>query len=163
MAPEEVFGYVYARLHSPLYRARYAAFLKTDFPRVPRPRNLAEFETYAAWGAQLVALHTLDSAAAPVLNQNRHTLSPGSDLVEAVEYRAATRQLCINAAQSWNDVAPEVAGARIGGYVVAQKWLKDRRGRTLSYDERVRFPQILIALAQTQKIVAEIEKWEADA
>jgi len=35
LAPEEIFNYVYALLHSPVYRSRYAEFLKIDFPRVP--------------------------------------------------------------------------------------------------------------------------------
>ena len=33
--PEDVFNYIYAVLHSPQYRHRYADFLKSDFPRVP--------------------------------------------------------------------------------------------------------------------------------
>ena len=33
--PQDVFYYVYAVLHSPTYRSRYAEFLKIDFPRVP--------------------------------------------------------------------------------------------------------------------------------
>ena len=33
--PDDVFNYIYAVLHSPQYRRRYADFLKSDFPRVP--------------------------------------------------------------------------------------------------------------------------------
>ena len=33
--PRDLFDYVYAILHSPTYRDRYAEFLKSDFARVP--------------------------------------------------------------------------------------------------------------------------------
>ena len=35
LGPEDAFNYIYAVLHSPEYRRRYADFLKSDFPRVP--------------------------------------------------------------------------------------------------------------------------------
>ena len=59
--PEEVFHYAYAVFHAPTYRTRYAEFLKTDFPRLPLPRDAESFETLAAFGEKLVALHLLES------------------------------------------------------------------------------------------------------
>ncbi|NJL06776.1 MAG: N-6 DNA methylase, partial [Chloroflexaceae bacterium] len=56
---EDVFHYIYAVLHSPTYRTRYAEFLKIDFPRVPITRDPAAFRTLASYGAQLVDLHLL--------------------------------------------------------------------------------------------------------
>ena len=46
--PEDVFHYIYAVLHSPEYRRRYADFLKSDFPRVP-PRGRALFAELVGW------------------------------------------------------------------------------------------------------------------
>ncbi len=158
--PEELFGYIYAVLHSPIYRQKYAAFLKTDFPRVPFPTSSTRFDELAALGTQLVALHTLDSKAAPVLREKRHDLSEGSDLVEKVRYDAATRRLWINEAQGFDNVDSAVYSFKIGGYTVADKWLSDRKGRTLSFEERRLFPQILVALAETRKIMAQIETLE---
>jgi predicted helicase len=59
--PEDVFHYIYAVLHSPTYRSRYAEFLKTDFPRVPLTSNLDLFRTLVEKGSELVALHLLES------------------------------------------------------------------------------------------------------
>ncbi len=157
---EEIFGYIYAVLHSPIYRQKYAAFLKTDFPRVPFPTSSTRFDELAALGTQLVALHTLDSKAAPVLREKRHELSEGSDLVEKVRYDAATRRLWINETQGFDNVDSAVYSFKIGGYTVADKWLSDRKGRVLSFEERRLFPQILIALAETRKIMAQIETLE---
>lgn len=43
--PEAIFHYLYAVLHAPAYRARYAQFLKRDFPRIPLPPGQAAFDT----------------------------------------------------------------------------------------------------------------------
>ena len=48
ISPESILGYLYAILHSPTYRARYADFLKYDFPRIPLPRDLAQFRHLSA-------------------------------------------------------------------------------------------------------------------
>ena len=45
----------------------------------------------------------------------------------------------------------------IGGYQPAQKWLKDRRGRKLSYDEILHYQKIIVALTETNRIMSEID------
>ncbi len=158
--PEEVFGYIYAVLHSPTYRQKYAAFLKTDFPRVPLPTSSTRFAELATLGAQLVALHTMDNKAAPVLKEKRHALSEGSDIIEKPRYDAAERRIWINDAQSFDNVDADVYSFKIGGYTVADKWLSDRKGRTLSFEERRLYPQILIALAETRRLMTEMQEPE---
>jgi predicted helicase len=55
---EAIFHYVYAVLHDPLYRETYAQNLKREFPRIPLyGSTVAHFEQWAAWGAELMALH----------------------------------------------------------------------------------------------------------
>ena len=56
--PDDVFNYIYAVLHSPQYRHRYADFLKSDFPRVPLTSDRTLF-------AALVALGKTPSILAP--------------------------------------------------------------------------------------------------
>ena len=60
-SPEDIFHYIYAVLHSPTYRSRYAELLKIDFPRIPLPGSLPLFRDLAAFGGELVALHLLES------------------------------------------------------------------------------------------------------
>jgi REP element-mobilizing transposase RayT len=60
--PEDTFNYIYAVLHSPTYRTRYAEFLKSDFPRVPLTSDVKVFRSLCGLGAELVALHLLDSS-----------------------------------------------------------------------------------------------------
>ena len=158
--PESLFHFLYAALHSPLYRARYAAFLKTDFPRVPLPISPSHFHALAEIGGALVALHTLDAARAPVLNEKRFAFrkTSGDNVVGKIEYHASSGFLAFNALRGWEPVPREVWEFGIGGYQVARKWLDDRRARTLSHAEVGQFGQILVALDETRRLMAEIDK-----
>ena len=50
----------------------------------------------------------------------------------------------------------------IGGYQPAQKWLKDRKGCILSYDDLMHYRQIIHALCETDKIMKDIDKKMAE-
>jgi hypothetical protein len=45
----------------------------------------------------------------------------------------------------------------IGGYQPAQKWLKDRKGRVLSYEDIQHYQKIIVALAETDRLMKEID------
>ena len=80
----------------------------------------------------------------------------GSDTVEKISYK--DRSLFINKDQYFGDV-PEVAwNFYIGGYQPAQKWLKDRKGRTLTNSDIEHYQKIIVALVETDKIMKEINK-----
>jgi len=57
---EKIFHYLYAVLHSPAYRKRYAAFLRTDFPRIPIPGSHELFDALSKLGSELVQWHLLE-------------------------------------------------------------------------------------------------------
>ena len=61
ITPESLFDYIYAVLHAPAYRERYAEFLKSDFPRIPYPDDPAIFHVLAEKGAAIRELHLLES------------------------------------------------------------------------------------------------------
>jgi predicted helicase len=62
VSKESIFDYVYAVLHDPIYREKYAANLKRDFPRIPYHED---FWCWAEWGRQLVDLHAAYQAVPP--------------------------------------------------------------------------------------------------
>lgn len=158
VGPEDVFSYLYAVFHAPGYRERYAEFLKIDFPRLPLTSNADLFRTLGALGDELVRLHLLEGEI-PFI-----TSSPerGSNLVENVRYTdpvpgGAPGRVYINAAQYFKGVPPEVWAFHIGGYQVCQKWLKDRKGRTLSLDEMEHYQKTVAALSATIRLMDEID------
>jgi len=154
--PEDIFNYAYAVFHSPTYRTRYAEFLKIDFPRLPLTSDKELFKALAAKGAELVSLHLMES---PALN-NLITGYPvtGSNAVDKVSYDDNNRRLYINKTQYFEGVPPEVWNFHIGGYQVCQKWLKDRKGRTMTYDELTHYQKVIVALKETICLMAEIDE-----
>jgi len=154
--PEDVFDYAYAVFHSPTYRSRYAEFLKIDFPRLPLTTDKELFRTLADKGAELVSLHLME---APVL-ANLITKYPvtGSNVVEKVSYYETTKRVDINKEQYFEGVTPEVWNFHVGGYQVCYKWLKDRKGRTLTYDELTHYQKVIVALKETIRLMEEIDE-----
>jgi predicted helicase len=163
VSPEDIFHYIYAILHSPSYRERYKDFLKIDFPRIPLPKGRAVFEALIPLGRKLTGLHLLDATMAPELGENRHGFPISGD--NTVDENFGTKKfpsyaeckVSINQLQHFKDVTPEVWTHTIGGYQPAEKWLKDRRGRTLTTDDLRHYQRMLIAIAETQKIMPEID------
>ncbi len=154
--PEDVFNYAYAVFHSPTYRSRYAEFLRIDFPRLPLTSDKGLFKVMAAKGAELVSLHLMES---PALNKpiTKYPVT-GSNEVDKVTYDEKTQRACINKTQYFEGVPTEVWEFHVGGYQVCQKWLKDRKGRTLTYDERMHYQKIIVVLKETIRLMAEIDK-----
>ncbi len=150
--PEDIMDYIYASLHSPSYRAKYKEFLKTDFPRVPRPKSWAEFWRLVELGRELRELHLMKSAQ--IDNYDTTYPVPGSDMVDAVRYEDG--KVYINNVQYFGNV-PEIAwNFYIGGYQPAQKWLKDRKGRTLSGGDIEHYQRIVKILLETGRVMKEI-------
>jgi len=158
--PEDVFDYAYAVFHSPTYRSRYAQFLRIDFPRLPLTSDRSLFKALAEKGGELVSLHLMES---PKL-ENLITGFPISDsnLVEKVRYSEPTAdtpgRVYINKEQYFERVPPEVWEFQVGGYQVLEKWLKDRKGRELSYDDVVHYQKVVVALTETIRLMAEIDR-----
>ena len=63
----------------------------------------------------------------------------------------------INKDQYFDDVPQTVWDFHIGGYQVLDKWLKDRRGRQLSYQDLTHYQQVIVALLQTIDLMTEID------
>jgi hypothetical protein len=156
LTPEDIFHYAYAVFHSPGYRSRYAEFLKIDFPRLPLTGILELFRALARLGGELTALHLLES---PKLAQPI-TEFIGSRNPE-VEKTSWTRDtVWVDKAQTtgFQGVREDVWNFHIGGYQVCEKWLKDRKGRTLSDEDIAHYHKIVVALSETIRLMAEIDK-----
>ena len=162
--PEDVFHYAYAVFHSPTYRARYAEFLKIDFPRLPLTSDKKRFAKLAARGAELVSLHLLKS---PQVNEFITSYPvAGSNQVDKVQFspsptgrgKGERGRVWINASQYFSGVPEAVWEFKVGGYQVCEKWLKDRRGRALSMDDITHYQRVVVALKETIRLMAEIDR-----
>ena len=152
ISPEQILAYIYAVLFSPTYRERYYDFLKYDFPRIPLPQDTNQFRTLAALGQRLIDWQLLKDVSVPP----RHRFEgEGDGVVRRVRYM--DEQVWINPTQSFTDVSMEVWEYEIGAYRVCEKWLRDRRGEVLRYEEVRQYHAILVAVAETLGVMGEID------
>lgn len=171
IGPEDIFHYTYAVFHSPGYRSRYAEFLKIDFPRLPLTNSLELFKCLANLGAELVALHLMES---PKIKKPITKFVGPKDLIGATDptvgkasYSDETVWLDKNQTIGFEGVPEEVWNFHIGGYQVCHKWLKDRQakggknprpGRVLTKEDRDHYQGIIVALSETIRLMAEIDQ-----
>lgn len=151
-SPEELFDYIYAMLHSPSYRTKYKEFLKIDFPRIPYPTNAEEYHRLSEIGSQLRKLHLMEDVPQTKLAQFN---TSGDNLVDKPQFKDGN--VWVNKEQCFSDV-PEIAwNFYIGGYQPAQKWLKDRKGRILTFDDITHYRNIITILVETDRLMNEID------
>ena len=161
--PEDIFYYIYAVLYSNSYRTKYAEFLKIDFPRIPFTKDYELLNKMAEYGKRLVDLHLLKAEELdPPLAKFQ---GEGDEKVEKLRYDEREKRVYINQDQYFEGIREKVWQYQIGGYQVFHKWLKDRKGRSLSLDDIKHYCKIVTALQKTigiQKAIddvyAEVEK-----
>ncbi len=169
-APIDILDYIYAVLHSPTYRETYKEFLKIDFPRVPYPSDVETFWQLVALGGELRQIHLLESpqlkAQIKTLNlaypkqgdnsvtRKMTTASIGFELNEGSE---TIGKVWINDEQYFDNVPLIAWEFYIGGYQPAQKWLKDRRERSLDHNDVAHYMNIIAALSLTDSLMQQID------
>ncbi len=179
--PENLLDYIYAVLHSPNYREKYKEFLKIDFPRIPLPENAEEFWKFAGKGCELRKLHLMESpdldiplTSYPISGTNVvekvcfkecspgvKESSTGGSPVSYNNHRPAacatfSGKVFINSTQYFDNVPESAWNFYIGGYQPAQKWLKDRKAGTLSYDDIIHYQKIIVTLKRSAEVMEEI-------
>ncbi len=152
-SPLNLLDYIYAALHSPNYREKYKEFLKIDFPRVPYPSNQNSFWQFVKLGGSLRKIHLLESE----ISEKLITTYPrdGDNKVEKISYESG--KVRINQSQYFEGVELNVWEFFIGGYQPAQKWLKDRKGKILGFEEILHYQKIIVALSETDRLMREID------
>ena len=172
-APIDLLDYIYAVLHSPEYREKYKEFLKIDFPRVPYPEDSEKFWQLVKLGGELRQLHLLESPLLEkritgypedgdnIITRKITKTSPGYEPnvnSSGDENQENHGKVWINE-QQYFDKVPLVAWEfYIGGYQPAQKWLKDRKGRELSFEDILHYQKMIVALTETNRLMKEIDE-----
>lgn len=153
-APIDILDYIYAVLHSPTYREKYKEFLKIDFPRVPYPKDKVIFWQLVKLGGEIRQIHLLENPT--VEKYITQYPEDGNNIVVKPKYQDG--KVYINDTQYFDNV-PQIAwDFYIGGYQPAQKWLKDRKERTLEFDDILHYQKIIVALTETDRLMNEINK-----
>ena len=180
-APIDLLDYIYAVLHSPNYRETYKEFLKIDFPRVPYPEDPETFWKLVKFGSELRQIHLLEHPLVndfittyPKAGSNQITnkltqTDPGfipydinhDNHTTPDDHRYPGEKLGkvqINDEQYFGNVPLNAWEFYIGGYQPAQKWLKDRKGRILDFEDIMHYQKIIKALTETARVMGEIDQ-----
>lgn len=86
----------------------------------------------------------------------------GDNVVGKIKYEtnhspALQGRVYINETQYFDNVPEKAWNFYIGGYQPAQKWLKDRKDRTLEFDDILHYQKIIVALSETDRLMREID------
>ena len=168
-APIDILDYIYAVLHSPKYREKYKEFLKIDFPRVPYPKDKNKFWKLVKLGGEIRQIHLLESpkvedyiTSYPKDGSNSITTKVAKKDWELFDIEKQLGRIWINEQQYFDNIPLTAWEFYIGGYQPAQKWLKDRKGRELSYEDISHYQKIIVALTETDRLMQEIDKIEIE-
>ena len=151
-SPEDLLDYIYAVLHSPGYRETYREFLKTDFPRAPFPADKEQFLALVKLGAELRALHLMESKE---LNKLITAYPEAGDHIVR-QIKREKDKVRINKTQYFAKIHDVAWNFHIGGFQPAQKYLKDRKDKELTFKEIDHYQKIIVALVETEKIMRKI-------
>lgn len=157
-APIDILDYIYAVLHSPSYREKYKEFLKIDFPRVPFPKDKETFWKLVTLGKKIREIHLLESAKVEAYI-TQYPID-GDNVVGKIRFEDG--KVWINETQYFDNVSETAWEFYIGGYQPAQKWLKDRKARTLNFEDIFHYQKIIVALTETDRLMKEIDAIDID-
>ncbi|MGH1353051.1 MAG: type ISP restriction/modification enzyme [Methyloligellaceae bacterium] len=159
--PDElaIFDYIYGVLHNPNYREAYKEFLKVDFPRIPYPMSSDMFWDISEKGARLRRLHLMEGA---IIGETPYPFSGvGDNKVDKTNFvmlpEEENGKVYINTEQYFENIPQISWDFYIGGYQPAQKWLRDRKGRELSFEDIMHYQKIIKILSETDQIMKTIE------
>ncbi len=154
--PEDMLSWLYGLFYSPEYRRRNRAALSQRFPIVLLSEKLELVRALGVIGSELIALHLLES---PRLDRPTTEFIGGSHpVVEKISWSRDTVWLDKAQTTGFQGVREDVWNFHIGGYQVCEKWLKDRKGRTLSKDDIAHYHKVVVALSETIRLMAEIDR-----
>ena len=109
-------------------------------------------------GGEIRQIHLLESPTV----EKYITQYPIDGTNEVSKPKYENGKVYINETQYFDNV-PEVAwNFFIGGYQPAQKWLKDRKERTLEFEDILHYQKIIVALTETDRLMKEIDKIEIE-
>jgi len=156
VSPEQAMSYIYAVLYSGTYRERYGDALRDAYPRIPTPNEGSLFGALANLGHRIIKLHVLDFTEDEKLKVTYE--GPSLPLVQQRKYSEETISINEDSSASFVGIPRAVWEFEVGGYQVCDKWLKDRKGRTLSSDEIGHFSKIVNAIFHTIQLTVDIDE-----
>ena len=147
----DLVGYIYAYLNSCSYRQKYKECLCRDFPYIPYPNSKELFFELAHLGSMLIELHTQCNA------QSKNTTLVGKGVNKVISIKRKGEDVLISKEQFFSHVSDEVWNYWLGGHQIVQKWIKERKGSTLTNNEIDHYCNIVGTIERTISISKQID------
>lgn len=149
--PDEMdaFDYIYGTLSSRTYRKQFSDFLEIDFPKIPWPLTPIAFWEKVSLGKALRELHLMSSMPAI----SGAIIEGDGDLIIG-NYQHKDNNVYINNSQRICNISNDIWEFQIGGYQPAQKWLKDRIGRKMTFDDIKAYRLVLYIISETERLLS---------
>ena len=116
------------------------------------------FAELVGLGERLAALHLMESDGI----ESPGFPESGDNVVDKVRYSPPAGKnggrVSINRKQYFEGISTKTWEFAIGGYRPAEKWLKDRRRRTLTFDDIAHYQRMCAALAETPRVMSRIDE-----
>ena len=134
---------------------------------MPYPKDAETFWQLVELGSEIRQIHLLEaekvnqfitsypSDGNNTVTRKMTTASPGWEATNTVK---TIGRVWINDQQYFDGVPLIAWEFYIGGYQPAQKWLKDRHGRTLNFEDILHYQKIIVALTETYRLMQEVDK-----
>lgn len=120
-------------------------------------------------GSKLRQIHLLQSSklehyitSFPEDGDNFVTRSIGKKDWDLFDVEKGLGRIWINDQQYFDNVPLVAWEFYFGGYQPAQKWLKDRKGLELSFEDILHYQKIIVAMSETDILMQEINKIEIE-
>ncbi|WP_295701660.1 type ISP restriction/modification enzyme [uncultured Helicobacter sp.] len=163
-SPEQILYFIYANLYNPIYRNKYAEYLKIGFPRIHFDVEESYFDTLESYGKKLIALHLMretpkDSTIILDFRENANTNNPSLAIKKLnANKRHLAHCLILNDDLHITGVSEDVYNYTIGGYKVIEKWLSYRADYVCSKAELEHLVNICKVIKATLTLEQELEK-----
>ena len=144
----DVMDYIYGWLHDTSYRAKYNDFLKSNYPRVPYPKNEEQFRAYMQKGRAFKELHLSDGAG-----WEDEISFEGSDANTKVENVNHDGKLLNLTSTLSITITPEEWEFKIGACKVIESWLEGRKGDELTGEELTELKRLVMRVRKHIELV----------
>ncbi len=132
---------------------------------MPYPGDSKKFWALVKLGGEVRQIHLLESKKVeesiteyPIDGDNEVTRRIRQNDFEIIDKKKQLGRLWINDFQYFDKIPILAWEFYIGGYQPAQKWLKDRHGRILNFEDVMHYQKIIVALTETDRLMKEIDK-----
>ena len=156
----DLFDYVYAVLHSTIYRTKFHECLQDGFPYIPYPESADYFLDMAGLGEELRKTHQLEGIEkSDIITEYPISIPSNNNLVMKKEFEYTCDgygKIWINDYQFFDKVPKATWDLFVSGYKPLDKWLDDRRGCCLTNEEILHYQKIIVALQKQIDITDRI-------